>query len=259
MSNLFIFGDSNSLPFFGNKEETEKYKKYKNGKLPKGWMELLSEKLNKKLINYSEMGLCNTTILQIICDKIRYVNPNDTVIIGWTFKMRYQVVSVYDKGFCSFSNVVPSYLPEHTNLSKETMNEFLIHKNHKFWVNEIYHYEKLLIHLSELVGFNIFFWSFDEEIGKLYKENTNMKYYLGKENLYDYYKSENYKKLNIKIKETIDFDNYGFWKHLEQLGMRQICEETNGEVNDGHIDELGHIILCDLFNYEIEKKNGLRI
>lgn len=256
---LHVFGDSNSLPFFGNEEETEKYKRFKKGELPKGWMELLSIKLNTQLINYSKMGLSNTNIFQIICDKIRYVQPNDVVIIGWTFKMRYQVVSTYDKGFCSFSNVLPSFLPEHTTMSNESMNEFLIHKNHEYWVNEIYCYEKLLSHLSDVIGFDIYFWSFDEEIGKSYKENTNMKYYLGKENLYEYYESESYKNLNIETNCTIDFENYGFWRHLEQLGMQQICDETKGEVNDGHIDELGHKILCDLFYYQIEKKNGLRI
>ena len=199
MKNLYIFGDSNSLPFFGNENELEKYKEFKGGQLPKGWMELLAEKMNLNLINYSKMGYSNSNIFQVICDKIRYVNPNDIVIVGWTFKMRYQVVSIYDKGFCSFSNVLPSFLPEHTPLTKETMNEFLIHKNHEFWVNEIYAYEKILVQLSEMVGFDIFFWSFDEHIGKSYKENTNMKYYLGKENLYDYYQSENYHKLNTKI------------------------------------------------------------
>lgn len=259
INKLHIFGDSNSLPFFGNEVESEKYKKFKNGTLPKGWMELLSEKLNYKLINFSKMGLSNSNIFQIICDKIRYVQPNDMVIVGWTFKMRYQVVSTYDKGFCSFSNVLPSFLPEHTTLSNETMNEFLIHKNHDYWVNEVYHYEKLLVHLSKVCGFDLYFWSFDEEIGKSYVENTNMMYYLGKENLHEYYKSDDYKKLNIEISEEPDFVNYGFWRHLEQLGMKQICDETSGEVNDGHIDEMGHIILSDLFYYQIQKKNGLRV
>jgi hypothetical protein len=259
MNKLIVFGDSNSLPFFGNEIETEKYRQYKGGTLPKGWMEILSEKMNLNLVNHSKMGLCNSNIFQIICDKIRYVQPNDVVIIGWTFKMRYQVVSVYDGGFCSFSNVLPSFLPEHTSLSPETMSEFLVHKNHDFWVNEVYSYEKIITHLSEIVGFKVYFWSFDEEIGKSYKNNTNMNYYLGKENLLDYYHSDSYKKLNTKIQDEWDFVLFGFWRHLEQLGMKQICDETNGEVNDGHIDELGHIILADLFYYQITKKNGLRI
>ncbi len=264
INKLYIFGDSNSLPFFGNEVESEKYKKFKGGKLPKGWMEILSDKLNLDLINYAEMGLSNSTIFQTICDKIRYVQPNDMVIVGWTFKMRYQVVSEYEtkeneEEFFGFSDVIPSYIPENSLLSVSAMEELLIHKNHKLWVNEIYFYEKLLVHLSNVCGFDLYFWSFDEEIGKIYNENTNMIYYLGKENLYEYYESESYKNLNLKTNNTIDFENYGFWRHLEQLGMKQICDETNGEVNDGHIDEKGHIILSDLFLYQIKKRNGIRL
>jgi hypothetical protein len=186
------------------------------------------------------------------------------VIVGWTFKMRYQVVSKYEikeneEECFGFSNVMPNYLPEHSLLSISAMEELLIHKNHKYWVNEIYFYEKLLVHLSNVCGFDLYFWSFDEEIGKSYNENTNMIYYLGKENLYDYYQSDCYKKLNTNINKELNFDDYGFWYHLEILGMKQIWDETSGEVDDGHIDENGHIILSDLFLYQIKKRNGIRL
>ena len=51
----------------------------------------------------------------------------------------------------------------------------------------------------------------------------------------------------------LDQDQKGkrFWKHLEYLGMKQIWDETNGEVNDGHIDEFGHKILSELFYFII--------
>ena len=251
--NLYIFGDSNSLPFFGNPEEEEKYKKFKGGKLPKGWMELLSENLNCNLISFAKMGSSNSSIFQTICENIHKVKENDILIIGWTFRMRYQVVSKYDKDFYSFSNVVPSMLPENSLLSPNCMEELLVHKNLNFWVNEIYSWERLLILFAKKVGFKIFFWSFDEMIGKAYIENANVNYYIGKKDLDEYYESDYYKNFNIIHEKKPDLINDGFWKHLELLGMKQIWDETNGEVNDGHIDELGHKILSQLFLYEIEK------
>lgn len=251
---LFIFGDSNSIPFFGNSIEYKKYLEFKKGNKPKGWSELLSNKLNLEEINYGEAGSSNETIFQTICNHITEIKPNDYVLVGWTFKMRYQVVSSYDDNFQSFSNVLPSFLPDETKLSNESMNEFLLHYDLPFWVNKIYTWDKILIHLSNIGNFNLFLWSFDKEIGMLYKDNCRLDRYLGKTDLEEYYRSKSYKKLNTGISEDLNFEDDGFWKHMELFGMKQIWDETDGIVDDGHMSELGHIILADLFYYQILNK-----
>lgn len=107
-----------------------------------------------------------------------------------------------------FIRIGPGYSVKLPNISQNTIDEICVNRMNERWIDEIYSWEKLIKKLCETIGVKLLIWSFDGT----FLEHRGMR--------------------NI----------------LEDMGAQTITEETNGEIEDLHFGELGHIIQSNYFH-----------
>ena len=157
---LYIFGDSFSAGFSFESNWTNNYVNWK-GYSPKGFGEIISQKLNLELINLAENASDNYSILQKFCDNEKNIKKNDLVIIGWSSPLRFRLVS----------NDWITILPNHdkfstkeidkTKISESTLIEILLNRDDIRYCNEVNSWIKLLNNLDK----NIIHWTpFDQRL-----------------------------------------------------------------------------------------------
>lgn len=221
MKRLWIFGDNNSAIFGKTKERRFKYyKEYRGGTFPKSWSELLSKELNLQLKNLAVKGQSNYDIFEMFCKCVDQIKSGDIVIIGWSYIQRFRLV---DKATNSFISVRPNqFKPHHVNLPLmldgidiNTIDTILENRKNSEWIYEVSNWEIVINLLSKYIGFNVFYWTFDESLQKSYY---------------------------ISCK---DFRN-----HLLSIGAEDFTIESNGILNDNNFGEKGHIVQFQYFlNY----------
>ena len=203
---LYIFGDSFSAGFSFESNWTNPYVNWK-GYTPKGFGEIISQKLNLELINLSENASDNYSILQKFCDNEKNIKKNDLVIIGWSSPLRFRLVSK------DWITILPNYDKfstkeiDKTKISESTLIEILLNRDDIRYCNEVNSWIKLLNNLDK----NIIHWTpFDQRLDCMFLSK-----------------------------------------------FETIFSETNGELNDWHFSENGHIQLSDLFINKFKNKNKI--
>lgn len=224
MDNLFGFGCSYTEGWdLDINSNYIKYKEWRGGNLPKIWLELLSEKLNLNLINYAKAASGNDLIFHTFIEHINEIKKGDTVIVGWSFMGRYRWVGNDNWYNEIWSCNGPGDMSE-KNIKKEVHEEICINRTHPLYVKDVENYMELMSKLSKLVGFNLYFWSCEDNIiyNKPLNEKLDKKYIMGQ------------------------YEHHPLAIVLNKGGQR-IIEETNNEIIDYHMGELGHQVQCDLF------------
>ena len=157
---LYIFGDSFSAGFSFESNWTNPYVNWK-GYTPKGFGEIISQKLNLELINLSENASDNYSILQKFCDNEKSIKKNDLVIIGWSSPLRFRLVSK------DWITILPNYDKfstkeiDKTKISESTLIEILLNRDDIRYCNEVNSWIKLLNNLDK----NIIHWTpFDQRL-----------------------------------------------------------------------------------------------
>ena len=203
---LYLFGDSFSAGFSFESNWTNPYVNWK-GYRPKGFGEIISQKLNLELINLSENASDNYSILQKFCDNEKNIKKNDLVIIGWSSPLRFRLVSK------DWITILPNYDKfstkeiDKTKISESTLIEILLNRDDVRYCNEVNSWIKLLNNLDK----NIIHWTpFDQRLDCMFLSK-----------------------------------------------FETIFSETNGELNDWHFSENGHIQLSDLFINKFKNKNKI--
>ena len=203
---LYIFGDSFSAGFSFESNWTNPYVNWK-GYTPKGFGEIISQKLNLELINLAENASDNYSILQKFCDNVKNIKKNDLVIIGWSSPLRFRLVSN------DWITILPNYDKfstkeiDKTKISESTLIEILLNRDDIRYCNEVNSWIKLLNNLDK----NIIHWTpFDQRLDCMFLNK-----------------------------------------------FETIVTETNGELNDWHFSENGHLQLSDLFINKFKKKNKM--
>ena len=226
MAKLFTSGCSYTEGFDVNLSDN--YKRYKEfrGEFPKSWPEILSEKLGYHLVNYGEGASGNQQIICEICKKCGEFTKDDIVIIGWSFTERYRMASNND-----WIKLGPGSTDAKV-ISKTTHDEITLNRTLSPYVEELYDYEKIIDKLSESIGFQVYYWTFQSHI--IYnqpKEILNNKKYL----LFD------------KMRDH----HHHCFRVIHDNGGQTIAEETNGLIDDSHMGELGHKVQAELFYQHI--------
>lgn len=223
MSTLYVFGDSftqghHNLETYPAYDE---FKKLRGGKLFDLWSQILANKLGFDLKNYGNAGASNDDIFSFICDNIIRVKSGDIVIINWTFITRFRWVDSDGKWRTIHGG--PDY-----SISESTRKETLINKFNSKWESIIYQYENIIDVLSKSVGFNVYYWSAENNL--IYNSpNKNLKKYIISE--------------LINPGETL-------FHEIFRRGGKTIEEESNYTIGDIHLGESGHKIQGNLFfNY----------
>ena len=123
---IYVFGDSFSED---TKKETkssyiDRYFKYK-GREVKFYTELLSEKLNQPITNFSRGGMCNDYMFLEFMKNYKDIKSNDIVIFGWS---NIQRILIPNNGMW-FSN-----LHGFKTLSQNTQDEIRIMRSDPLFV-----------------------------------------------------------------------------------------------------------------------------
>jgi hypothetical protein len=117
-----------------------------------------------------------------------------------------------DESINNFVRVLPLVKPKLNNVSSQTMDEILVNRGNHIWINEVMNWEKFIRKYLDSIGVDLITWSFDKSFPN----------------------------------EIYIFDE------LIKLGGETIIMETNGEINDIHMGENGHIVQSEYF-YNIIK------
>jgi hypothetical protein len=252
MNRIHAFGDSytEGQPMDCTFPPFVKWKELRGGTLPKCWVELLGEKLGMETFNYAQGGNSNYHTFEEVCKHSQKFNEGDIVIVNWTYKTRFRWASFElhsngsPKWFDKYGEpsdywrrmATNEYVEDYEFIAKETKNEILNNRISKLYSDELYGYENLLEQYAKSKGFDIFFWSTDNEIiYNLPLDEFRVKKYL--------------------LNDTLDIGTYhnihmggDLLSHIIKMGGKTIESETNGIVNDPvHLGESGHIIQSELF------------
>jgi hypothetical protein len=255
MRTLHLFGDSYTEGHLLQCGHTlyDDWKQYRNKDLPLCWGDLLSSKLNMTMSNHAIAGMSNSEIFQKICCHSNEFEKDDIVIIGWTYPQRFRWAY-----WCNNDNVykwkrLSPNIETDNIISEQTRIDITLNKILPPQINEIYEYEKLIIEYSKSKKFQVFFWSADIDIiNNLPTEKLINKYYLLHHEINDL---PSYSIVRGKRFSRSDFRKTIFDVFFN-CGGTTICDETNGEVQDGHLGEKGHLVQYELF-YKYIKENIL--
>lgn len=215
-NNLWVFGDSFSVPFTKNKDN-HPYVPFK-GYCPKIFSNILSEELNLNLVDMSNGGCSNYSILHTYIKNIDKIKSNDILIFGWTQPIRFRIASKRNDFYDVIIAVAP-YMKEFIDVSIDTLNDITINRStHSIYWDELIDYIKIINKSSK--ESSIFHWTWVEPTKEI---ETNI------------YESKFYQLL-------LPFKKY-----------KTVREETNGKVDDFHYGEVGHSELANDLLIEIKK------
>lgn len=168
MNKVWIFGDSFSMDF--NKDNTQwclDYVKYKNTCV-KNYGKFIAETFNYKCENFAVGGYDNYSIFETVCDNIDFIKDFDIVIIGWGPYTRYRIVNSQD----SWTPVSGIFNENFNDLSKNTLNEFLIHRNHILFEQEVKKWENLI--KNKMHNNFIYFWNWSFDVDRVNYETVEL-------------------------------------------------------------------------------------
>jgi hypothetical protein len=214
---LWIFGDSFSTPFdnvsIGGWSKV--YCDWK-GYVPKHFGDIIGNELGVDVKHFGIGGAGNDSIFESVIKQVPKINKGDMVIIGWSNIGRFRLVGMDNK----FKSVVPNFIDSSLKLfdtiSKSTIEEILVNREH----------------------------------------------YLYKEELYTKVEFLNFLFKDMKLIQWTPF-SYGDIKVLGYRNINTILNETNGELEDGHYSEIGHVEVSkkfiDILNDEKLRNNYNRL
>jgi hypothetical protein len=228
MNTLWIFGDSFSSDFdYKNLHENHKtYMDIFNIEYIPVWASVLGEKLGYDVKNLAKGGNSNYQIFQDYCDSCHLIQPNDIVIVGWGLIDKFRI-SQNNK----VVNIHPNNTRDYENMSKSTLDEMIknrreIYNGIDIWAGEIYGWERAIDTLSKNKGYQIYFWSTEED--RLMKQEDKKNY------------------LCSESKISLIY-------YLRDLGCLSMSQETNNVVGDSHFGLQGHNKQAEIFYNEIKK------
>lgn len=235
MNTLHVFGDSYTEDYekviknsYSNIDNNvyQLYKNYRCGNLPYNWSTILGTKLNYSINNHGLGGTGNDDIFEKVCEHSNEFKKGDMIIVGWSFHNRFRW-SHYSEHLKTevWTHILPN---SYTNVvSEKTADEIMVNRDSLLYRKQIENFENILINLSESIGFECYFWTFDS----FFRFPKNHKNWL-----------------------EVKGDNLLYGEILK-LGGLDIEQETKGEVKDNHFGESGHKIMADIFYKLISEKN----
>ena len=249
MSKLFGFGDSFTEGHIldVNFQIYKDWKILRGGNLPPVWIDLLGEKLEMEVFNYACGGLGNDEIFHRFCEHVNEIQKGDIVMINWTYMERFRWASVeYNNDGTPRigsgpNNTHPywkrlsSHPEDGKHISESTRKEIVANRVDLMNRELIYNYEKIIDRLAKSMGFEVFYWSIENElIYHLPKEILHQKKYI----------------LHDKVEYTKHrYRNVGgdFCNMIYNNGGQNIIEETEHKLHDFHLGESGHRVQFELF------------
>lgn len=207
--NLWIFGDSFSKSFDTQEDSgySHEYVKYK-GYTPKIFSEILVEKLDLNLKDYSIGGSSNQKIFNQFVSVLDEIKENDILIFGWTQNIRFDLATKDNDYF----SIIMGGSDEHTFNFVDVPFQSMVDISHNrmkysiYWV-EVINYIKVI---NRIFSKNkIYHWTW------------------------------------VEPSNDFDLNRKGFQKQFYDLLIpfkhyQSITEETNKHIDDLHWGEVAH-------------------
>lgn len=256
---LWTFGDSYTAGILPDIDHFPPYVEYLNylgisrEEFPEGWSYQLSQKLNMDSNVTAIGGASNEEIIINLYSNIPLFKQGDIVIIQWTYMNRYLWAMTEDNynfenlggnpfGMFKRASLYTEGDEYYGFIPTEVFRQVGLNKSLPSWALQIHLFEKIITYISEIVGFNVFFWSSDDFIhlskGSLICDDK--KYILGDIVWNHHLKEPNHSNV--------------FLEAIRPLGATSIYQETNELIKDAlHLGIKGNEVLCDLFYNHIKK------
>jgi hypothetical protein len=217
----------------------DKYRTFKGGEFPKTWPNILSEKIGYEIMNCALGGASNYHIFNQFIDVCELIEKDDILIFGWTQLGRFIAVN-------TVQNLISQVLPngaeyDDLGMSKTTIEEILVNRTHPLWKTEVMNWIKFINVFVEKIGVEVYHWSSDDRIFDAQnKEVFN-------DNKFIVVRDPG----AIESQIYVDKHNMMWYlTHQDHYGGTQkgkIMDETNYEIMDGHMGELGHKVQFEMF------------
>jgi len=196
---IYVFGDSFSEDTTKETKSSyiDRYFDYKGRKV-KFYTELLSEKLNQPITNFSRGGMCNDYMFLEFMKNYKDIKSNDIVIFGWSNVQRFLIPN---------NGIWFSNLYGFKNLSQETQDEIIIMRSDPLFVQR----------QLEIIDF-----------------------------------------INNCLSSDITTIHWT-WSTIHHKNSLSISTETNGEIDDSHYSEEGHLDLYQKILSQLKLTNRVKI
>jgi hypothetical protein len=246
MSKLWTFGcsftaeydpiDGIHPPYENN---YDKYRTFKGGELPKIWPNILAEKIGYEIMNCAIGGASNYHIFNQFINVCDLIKKDDILIFGWTQLGRFIAANVEQN---LMSQVLPNGAEYHDlGMSKTTIEEILVNRTHPLWKTEVMNWIKFINVFVEKIGVEAYHWTSDD---KIFDAENNEAF---NDNRFIVVRDPG----AIKSQIYVDKHNMMWYlTHQDHYGGTQkgkIMDETNYEIMDGHMGELGHKVQYEMF------------
>lgn len=206
MSNLWIFGHSFCLPYNINANA--------------GWDSIVSKQMNLNLRNYAQKATDNFFIYHTYLENLPGINPDDTVIVGWSHPSR------------------KTFIFDHSNLEQKAALPRSLHYKTQ---------------TKEFIRSNNSVPDSKEKFAAMTQINSRITYYDNWFNSYynDYEQQCNFQSYHDSVNFTVPCQYLPFYfskdsvtniKTNNQLYMLDFIINNHYEIskNDGHANEIGH-------------------
>jgi len=247
---VWVFGDSFSEDVSSVDKECLRWtyiNKYLNGIPYPSWGEILSDKMQYNYKNFAAISSyyddtmympsnSNDGMLRTVNNHVKKFKKNDIIFLGFTNIERYDY-PIKNKSV----QILPEYtekmlINDYKNLGVDYVNKTLYHrsKNSKFYIKILMNNLKTLEHLSNIIGFNLFYWAwppwFEDDIYEMKLSNKHWIFH-----------------------QMHDYANY--MDMIERYDERwSIRTETNNDIKDDHTGKIGNEIHANVL-FEYLKKN----
>lgn len=252
MRNFWTYGCSHTAGFeeHGGVPHNGNYKDYyvwRGGNFPKTYTELLAEEFNLTLRNHAQGGTSVTMALYIMTETFQAWQPDDVVLFQTTYQERYQYLSVWDGAFQPFDwgqDPNSDYVPD---ISYKAQAEFLANRtDNKAWQRETMACIRSAKALADSKGCHFLVAPYDQyTIEVLFERPEEYK------DIHEY--------LIYQTPDTFPDLEWTFptpyWTFgdFEETCPARINQETNYEIDDNHMGELGNKLLAKIISPYLRK------
>ena len=144
MAKLWTFGDSFTEGFNCNQDWCKEYVDWK-GYVPKGYAQIISERLGMELMNFGKCAWDNYSIFESFCRVVTQIRKNDLVIFGWSNPIRFRLTD----SFGNWHYYMPTWIPDIIDaecMNRDSIQRIILNRNNikyseevNMWINLIDH------------------------------------------------------------------------------------------------------------------------
>jgi hypothetical protein len=209
------------------------YREYRGGNLPPVWPTILSQKLNLTNQNKGKGATCNYDIFYSFCNIVSDLNKGDIVVYQWQNTHRFLMANP-NKNF--LQTILPSQ-DYSDDYDKKILENISVNRTNEVWIQELVYFTKIINEICKEKGVTIFYWTYFDDVIFTY-----IKKYWPEFETDLILKSPQKNEYLFQYLKRLTNDKYTIWS------------ETNQQIQDYHLGEIGHKKQAELFYNYIKER-----